>query len=241
MIDVGRLGAAIAAPGIDPREWIALAAVVSDPVVDPDAGYLCQVMLLTPDRLRVTASITTGYAGTDFGEHRPLKRDDIVLVVNPGGLPDQGYYVAARFWQRSDPPPQEVVDHPADVVLVTEPGKSTRVIVTGAGSVVIEARGSGRVEVSAPQSRIDLTAPEVRVGAAPVQRMLLAETYRQAEATLQAAQVTWLAALAVYIIIPVPTALETSTYESAQAAYVAALNAFQAAAASYLAIHGRVS
>lgn len=239
-LDVGRMGQAIGGPGVDTREWVSKAVVITEPVVDAKAGYVVRVKLL-PSRIDVTASIDTGYAGGGFGLHQPLVKDDLVIVVNPGGLPDAGYHVVSRFWQRSDPPPQDVVDHPQDVILVTAPGKSTRVIVTGAGSVVIEARGSGRVEVSAPQSRIDLTAPEVRVGAAPVQKMLLAETYRQAEATLQAAQITWLAALAVYIIIPVPTGLETSTYQSAQAAYVTALNAFQAAAATYLAVHGRVS
>lgn len=230
-LDVGRMGAAVAAPGVDTREWVSLAAVIGTPVVDPKAGYVVRVKLL-PSRIDVTASIAQPYAGNGFGFHLPLAKDDIVEVTNPGGLPDAGYYVSGRFWQRSDPPPQDVVDHPTDVVLVAEPGKTVRVVVAGAGDVVIEARGTGRIE---------LTAPEVRVGAAPVQRMLLAETYRQAEATLQAAQVTWLGALATYIVIPVPTPPQTAAYTAAQAAYVTALTTFQSAAATYLALHGKVS
>lgn len=148
-MDVGRAGAALSGPGIDTRDWLLKAVVIAEPFVDPRAGYLCRVMLLTPSQDEVLASVCTLYAGAGFGFFAPLRVDDIVIVGNPGGLPDEGWYVMGRCWQRSDPPPGEVADAPSDLLLLVEEGRSITVAVQGSGDVRVEARGDGDVVVEA--------------------------------------------------------------------------------------------
>lgn len=245
MMDVGRAGAALAAPGMDPREWIAIGVVVDTPTAEADQGYFVRVLIpMTLMEVTVTAAVCQGYAGGGFGAHAPLRPDDKVVVANPGGTPDAGYYVVGRYWDRSDPPPQDVVDHPTDVHLVVESDRSARVAVSGAGSVVVEARGTGR---------IDLTAPEVRVGAAPVQRMILGEAYRSAEDAMLSSMQSMASALSALATglgaasaglgpYPNPALVPlAAAAASAASAAASAVAAFEAGAANYLALHGKVS
>jgi len=137
--DVVRMSEALSRPGIDPRIWAA-EALVRAVHVDPEHGVLVDVTIL-PDGIEETARLAPIYAGSGWGLHLPVKVDDTVLVVAPHGNSDYGLEVVARRWEKADPPPASVAQYPDDVVLHVEPGRSLRVVVTGAG--VVEFGGAG--------------------------------------------------------------------------------------------------
>lgn len=151
-VDFARLSAAISRPGIDPRVWVSYAIVTAEPVIDTsaagqDAGVFVDLVLL-PTQMQATARVGALYAGNGFGLYTPLHTDDEVLVVAPSGDPAEGLVVTQRLWSPSDLPPQAVADHPEDVSLVIETGKSLRVTVQGGGNVVL-AVDSGKVYLGA--------------------------------------------------------------------------------------------
>lgn len=158
--DVSRIAAAVRGPGIDSRTWVAV-GVVTACQVDAAEGAFVDVRLLTGRGGRTeVARVGCAYAGPGFGLYAPLQVDDEVLVEAPDGDPDNGLVVTARLHSPSDPPPQDVVDHPQDVVLVVRPGQSVRVVAVGGGSVILEARGDG--------SQVLLGGPDASAGAARV-------------------------------------------------------------------------
>lgn len=143
--DMNRISNAVSRPGIDPRIWAAKAVVLAV-VVDPEAGYFADIMIV-PDEIPATAAIAPGYAGNGFGFFLPVEVDDMVIVVAPNGDPDAGLVIVARNWDRADPPPADVAEHPTDLLLQAKEGKTIRLVTTGAGHVVIDARGSGEVRL----------------------------------------------------------------------------------------------
>jgi hypothetical protein len=72
----------------------------------------------------------------------PLLEGDEVLVTAPRGDPAEGLVVTRRLHSPSDPPPQEVTDHPEDVLLVMAPGKSCRVVVSAGGKILLGSADS---------------------------------------------------------------------------------------------------
>jgi len=145
--DVGRLGAALARPGMDTRTWVSLATIMKVKV-DPQHGVLADVMLL-PTGVRDTARVGALYAGNGFGLYAPLVVDDEVLVAAPSGDPDEGLVVVARLWSAADPPPGDAARNPADVLLLAQAGANVRVATLGTGNVIIDPRGSGEVRLGA--------------------------------------------------------------------------------------------
>lgn len=211
--DTGRMASALKMPGIDPRTWITYAIITKISVTND--GPICDVLLM-PDEIPETAHLATPYAGQGYGLHLPLEVDDWVVVEIPHGDTGHGPVITARVWDRSARPPQAVIDHPEDVVLSVRSGRDLHLLTSGGGSVEVQG------------------AEVLLGGAAGHQPTFKGTTYSNARDQLIAAQQLWLAALLVYIVIPTPSAPQTTTYTTAQAAYVTALNAFTAASASYL-------
>jgi hypothetical protein len=143
--DVGRMAEALKRPGIDTRVW-AWRAIVTKIVIDKDHGVLLDVTLL-PDEVEETAKLAPMYAGAGFGFYLPVRVDDEVIVISPMGSPDHGLEAYPRVWDGADPPPQDVVDHPQDVLLHVRPGRSLRIVTEVLGKVIIEPRGLGVVEL----------------------------------------------------------------------------------------------
>lgn len=143
--DVQRMSKAFERPGIDTRVW-AWRAIVTKIVIDRDHGVLLDVTLL-PDEIEETAKLAPMYAGAGFGFYLPVRLDDEVVVISPMGSPDHGLEAYPRVWDGADPPPQDVVDNPEDVLLHIRPGKNLRIVTEGEGKVVIDARGDGVVEL----------------------------------------------------------------------------------------------
>ncbi len=143
--DVGRMGKALERPGIDTRVW-ACRAIVEKIVIDRDNGVLLDVILL-PDEIPETAKLAPMYAGAGFGFYLPVRIDDEVIIISPMGLPDHGLEAYPRVWDGADPPPQDVVDNPEDVLLHIRPGKSLRIVTEGEGKVIIDPRDTGVVEL----------------------------------------------------------------------------------------------
>jgi hypothetical protein len=57
--------------------------------------------------------------------------DDEVMVFAPSGNPDEGLVILPKLHSPADPPPQEVVNNPTDVVIRLKNGKSIRIVVDG--------------------------------------------------------------------------------------------------------------
>ncbi len=139
--DVRRIGKAVSHPGIDPRVW-AVRGWVEEVHVDAEHGTFVDVTLQTGEE--ETARVGEPYAGSGYGDHSPLEVDDEVLLVAPMGNYNAGLVVVARLHSASDKPPQEAVDHPADRVIRVRDGQTIRIVVAGAGNVVVKV-GDGKV------------------------------------------------------------------------------------------------
>jgi hypothetical protein len=146
-LDTARLGQALARPGMDTRSWISLASVV-EVVVDPEEGVFVDVLLL-PSGEPETVRLGAVYAGNGWGLYAPLAKDDEVLVAFPEGSPDAGGWIVARAWSRSDPPPSEVGSKPEELLLFAKPETNLRLVASGGGNVVVEARDAGKVFLGA--------------------------------------------------------------------------------------------
>lgn len=144
-LDTARMGEAFARPGSDPRTWTTL-AIVTAVNVTAEGVY---VDITTIAGIEETASVVSAYGGPGFGLYCPVAVDDWVLVEVPEGDWNAGARVVAQVWDAGTPPPQEAIDNPRDVALVIEPGQSIRIIVSGGGNAVIEARDGGRVQLGA--------------------------------------------------------------------------------------------
>lgn len=147
-MDMGRLGAAMARPGMDTRIWSSL-AVVTDFNVDPEHGPLADIVLV-PSGDEETARIGPIYAGNGFGFYLPLEVDDEVLVVAPSGEPDAGLVIVARLWSKADPPPASAANKPADIILFAKAGAHVHIAASGAGEVHL-----GEVDAPHPACRGD--------------------------------------------------------------------------------------
>lgn len=141
--DVARASAALQRPGIDPRTWTTLAVVTA--VNTTAQGIYCDVTTILG--LEETAAYAPQYAGSGYGFYTPIEEGDLVLIAVPEGDWGAGARIIAEVWDQGQPPPAEVVDHPLDVALVVKPGQTVRMIVSGGGDVVIEARDGGKVKL----------------------------------------------------------------------------------------------
>ena len=141
-IDVARLSRAVQRPGIDPRTWLTMATVTSDPVVEDvddtsDAGGVFVNVTLMPSGTETTAFLPAQYAGPGFGFYLPVAIDDTVIVVVPDGDPNNGCVITSVMWDPSAPPPQDAIDHPADVAMIIRKDKTARMKVSGGGNLVL--------------------------------------------------------------------------------------------------------
>lgn len=153
-VDAGRLGEMLARPGMDTRVWVSLATVVETDISTD--GAFADVTLL-PSGDKETVRIGMEYAGNGFGRNSPIKADDEVVVLFPGGDPDAGGVIVARLHNKSDPPPTLAINSPKDVVEIVESGNNYQLNTSGAGQVKVETKGTGQVEVKTSSGAINLT------------------------------------------------------------------------------------
>lgn len=139
--DVAKIASAVSRPGIDPRRFVDIGVVTA---VDVTAEGV-HVDFTTMDGIPESAALAPPYAGPGYGVHFPIELDDAVVLGLPDGVFDAGARVIGKTWDSGEPPPQDVIDHPEDVVLVVKPGQSVRIIVSGGGDVVLEPRDGGKV------------------------------------------------------------------------------------------------
>lgn len=141
--DVAKMASALERPGIDPRKFVDL-AVVTHVAVGMD-GIHADVETITG--IVETTALAPPYSGPGFGLYLPIDVDDFVVLAMPDGMFNAGGRIVGRTWDTGTPPPAEVVDHPEDVALVVKPGQTIRIIVSGGGDAVIEARDGGKVKL----------------------------------------------------------------------------------------------
>lgn len=94
-VDVQRLGAAVSRPGIDPRTWVTMGRVDDDPDAahwDATAGWVVDVTFYGSDLEGgdgLPCRVASQGAGDGYGEFIPPSQDAEVVVVLPGGDPEQ--------------------------------------------------------------------------------------------------------------------------------------------------------
>lgn len=137
-VDLGRLVAGIRGPNVDTRLWKVLAFALDESFVDEKHGVFVDVKCF-PGGEEYTARVGTDYAGAKFGFYMgKIHKDDELEISIPLGDPAEGPVVSRRLWSAADLPPQEVIDHDDDVVLVVEKDKFFRVYVSGDGKIVFD-------------------------------------------------------------------------------------------------------
>lgn len=139
--DLAKISKALERPGIDPRKFVEL-AIVTTVAVDSNGVH---ADVLTSDGLPETAALVTPYGGPGYGFYGPIDLDDAILLAIPDGKYNAGARVVGRVWDAGSPPPEEVSAHPDDVALVVKPGQTIRIVVSGGGNAVIEARDGGKL------------------------------------------------------------------------------------------------
>ena len=133
-IDLGKLSAAVARPGIDPRTWVTLATVI-EVGFDADNSYYADVAYL-PSGEEQTCLVGSAYTGNNFGIWTPLEPDDVVVVIVPNGDSNAGPIIVARLWNSADKPPTDGGEGeiPTDDLLVrVKSGHKLRLRTSGTG------------------------------------------------------------------------------------------------------------
>lgn len=194
-------------------------AIVEEIKVDT-SGCFARV-LLVPDRVEETIQITGPYAGPHYGFYCPVDVDDLVLVGAPSGDPNHGLVLISRIWSESDPPPQEAIDHPQDVVLHVRKDQNLRLLASGHGNAIIGVDNSGQLYLG----------QEGATDAA-----ILGTTYRNAESTYDGALND-----ALTTFIGIPAAVDLATAVTAlngvvtfMKAWKSALSTFEGGASTFL-------
>lgn len=143
--DVAKIAAALERPGIDPRKFVELAVVTA--VAVDGRGVHCDVT--TAEGIPETVALAPPYGGPGYGFYGPIQIDDAIVIAMPDGKYNAGGRIVGRIWDPGSPPPAEASAHPEDVALVVRPGQSIRIVVSGGGDAVIEARDGGSVVLGA--------------------------------------------------------------------------------------------
>lgn len=154
--DVGRIGAAISYPGIDPRIWQSLAVVTA---VQVSANGVKVDIELHPSGVEETARVGAEYASVGVGLYFPIKVDDEVIVGYPNGDRASGLVVLRRLHSTSDPLPTQAVDAPSDVWLVVDGDTNVNIIV--AGGKVFLGDSTGTSPVACVGNKIQITAAQI--------------------------------------------------------------------------------
>lgn len=163
-IDLARLASLASRPGVDPRMWVMLARVVSDPVLDPNEGVFVDIEYI-PTGEQDTAFVTSDYAGYGFGSYSPIERDDIVLVAIAGGDQGNGAFVFARFWRAADKPPTDLAGEgtapTTDKYIRLKPGATYKMRTSGGGGVDVSVEGSGDIVLKVASGTVNLGASDL--------------------------------------------------------------------------------
>lgn len=137
-------------PGMDTRVWLTFAQVDRVEVVTgKNAGIYVDITCM-PHGEEYTAWVASPYAGNSAGLYYPLKAQDTVLVAIPYGDSAAGIAIIGRFNAGDAPPPADFIKNGAptdEIVLVAEPEANIRYVVSGAGSIVLDPRGTGKVGI----------------------------------------------------------------------------------------------
>lgn len=167
LLDVGRLGAALARPGIDTRISSSRAYANAESYYDEKAGVFVDVTLV-PSGQEVTARVPSLYAGVGFGFYARIHADDELLVVLPNGDPAEGAIVVARLWSEADTPPTEAKDDPDEIMLVVEKDKHLRLKTTGEGKVAIQSEKEIKLDLGGPVLTMTKDSIDVNANGKPV-------------------------------------------------------------------------
>lgn len=108
-VDWSRLREAVSGPGVDTRIWICMGRVVDDPdavVWDEELGWLCDVLAvsgpLQGGELPLSSRVVSGAQGDDIGEHRPPRKNGLVIVFFPSGDPNEESVIIGQLHNTDD-------------------------------------------------------------------------------------------------------------------------------------------
>lgn len=144
--DVAKMAEALSRPRIDPRKFVELGVVIAVAVDGDGAHY----DVVNADGSHETVALAPAYGGPGYGLYTPTELDEVAVIVVPDGSPNAGGRIVGKIWDPGAPPPAEAISNPEDVALVVKPGQSIRIIVSGGGTAIVEARDGGHVELGKP-------------------------------------------------------------------------------------------
>lgn len=145
-MDAGRLGALVAAPGLDTRVWVSICVLAADANVTDD-GVFADVHVLATATLdddgnviaqEETVRVEPDFAGDGFGFFlsRPKEGDEVVCVW-PNGNYSGGGVLVKRLWSPAAQVPKKAVDNPDDCLLLLDKDRTLRMQVQGQGNVAL--------------------------------------------------------------------------------------------------------
>lgn len=234
VLDTNRLALAVSRPGIDPRSWAYL-AIITDIFIDPEHGPMADLALM-PMGENATARIASPVAGCaqqssggpvsggGFGFYAPMRVDDEVIVLAPGG-DTTALVIIGHLWSPADPPPSEMVSTPAQMLLQAPLDTDNKIKTTGTGANRITSE-TGNVELTSSGADVVLTpggSNNVRLGASGAAHPVI-----QGDSFLTAQQAFDIALVAVLnTCVPPPTGM--TGFGNAIKAYETAIsNAYSA-------------
>lgn len=168
LMDMNRLGAALARPGMDTRVTSSYAYANDESFYDSAHGVFVNVTL-APSGQVLNARVPSIYAGKGFGLYARIHKDDELLLLIPNGDPAEGAVVIDRLWSQADTPPSEIGTDEDEVMLIVEKDKALRLKTTGSGKVEIDSDATVTIAVGATSKvTIDKDSIAVDAGGNPV-------------------------------------------------------------------------
>ncbi len=234
-VDIGRLSAGLARPGMDTRVWESVAYAQDESYLDPQHGIFVDV-ILAPTGEELTVRVGAEYAGNGFGLYLgTIHKDDELLVGVPLGDPSEGPVVLRRLWSAADKPPQEAIDHPEEILLVAEKNLNVRLIAKEDGKVYVKGE-----TVTAETDNVRLGAEDA------TEQVPLGTTWRAKESAMHSTLQTQLGTLSTLLgtaggslttagpltLLP-PAGAAIAAAGAALTSAVAAVTAMQTAIAQY--------
>lgn len=135
--DFSRIAQALKIPGIDPRTWVCQGYVEAFGI-DEEGPFIDAIC--TPSEETVPCRLASVYSGPGYGFFFPIEKDDEVLIFAPNGDPNAGLIAMPRPWSKSDPPPQDAIDNPTEILLHAKEGVAINFTVSGGAKVTFGNR-----------------------------------------------------------------------------------------------------
>lgn len=133
--------------------------------VIPDAESLFLDVDLQPSGFAIRCRVTPQFAGAGFGFYTPVREGDIAVVLITDNDPNGNPVCVAVVHANGSALPQDVLDAPDDIWLLSRSGTNINVTAQGSGNVTIKATNvkvdADSIELGGRAARALLAEPTV--------------------------------------------------------------------------------